>query len=375
MNKIAIVTTGHPPFDDRIYWKFAKSLSSGYNVAIFCSTQEIDTTSSNIKILGFNCNLYKNINKHKKLLYYLLEFNPDIIICSEVSAIIPAYRYKLRSKRKCKIISDITEWYPENIASKLSGIKKIFKYFYIFKANIILSNLANALIIGEKGKKRRYQFIAPFKKKVIIGYYPVLEYFKKSEKKIISNSFTLGYAGVINFKRGIQTLLDIFLELQKKYPERKIQLKIAGRFDNPAEEKIFDKRIKEENITNIEFLDWTDYDKIANNLSVMDVCFDLRELTFIYNNSLPIKFFEYLAASKPVIYSAIKPLKKLGVDKFGFLVDPRNKKEIISTIEKYLTDDNLLLEHSKQARRFIEEGNNWEEESKKLLSFIDSFCS
>lgn len=375
MNKIAIVTTGHPPFDDRIYWKFAKSLSSSYRVAIFCSTQEIDSISSNIKILGFNSNLNKSIKKHKKLLSYLLEYQPDIIICSEVSAIISAYRYKLRSKSKCKIISDITEWYPENITSKLSGIKKIYTYFYLFKANIVLSNLANALIIGEEGKKRRYQFIAPFKKKVIIGYYPVLEYFKKSNKKLEPNSFTLGYAGVINFKRGIQTLLNVFLELQKKYPERNIQLKIAGKFDNPVEEEIFHKRIKEENINNIEFLDWTDYDKIANNLSEMDVCFDLRELTFIYNNSLPIKFFEYLAASKPVIYSAIKPLKKIGVDKFGFLVNPKDKKQITTVVEKYMFDNDLFNNHSQNARRFIEEGNNWGEESKKLISFIDSLCN
>ncbi|PJA99144.1 MAG: hypothetical protein CO128_04505 [Ignavibacteriales bacterium CG_4_9_14_3_um_filter_30_11] len=374
MNKIAIVTTGHPPFDDRIYWKFAKSLSINNSVAVFCSTLEIDTISSNIKILGFNSNLNNSINKHKKLFDYLLEFEPDIIICSEISAIISAYRFKLNRKNKCKIISDITEWYPENIVSKLSGFTKIFKYLLIYTANIVLTNLTNALIIGEQGKKSRYQIIAPFKKKVIIGYYPILEYFKYKEKKIELDNFNLGYAGVINFKRGILTLLDVFVDIQIKYPLKDIKLIIAGKFDNLEEERAFLRRIKDEKLSNIEFLEWTDYNNISDHLSKMDVCFDLRELTFIYNNSLPIKFFEYLASGKPVIYSAVKPLKKLGVDKFGFLVDPTNKEQIISVVEKYMTDKELYMKHSKNARGYIEKGNNWEEESKKLINFINFFC-
>jgi len=374
MNKIAIVTTGHPPFDDRIYWKFAKSLSINNSVAVFCSTLEIDTISSNIKILGFNSNLNNSINKHKKLFDYLLEFEPDIIICSEISAIISAYRFKLNRKNKCKIISDITEWYPENIVSKLSGFTKIFKYLLIYTANIVLTNLTNALIIGEQGKKSRYQIIAPFKKKVIIGYYPILEYFKYKEKKIELDNFNLGYAGVINFKRGILTLLDVFVDIQIKYPLKDIKLIIAGKFDNLEEERAFLRRIKDEKLSNIEFLEWTDYNNISDHLSKMDVCFDLRELTFIYNNSLPIKFFEYLASGKPVIYSAVKPLKKLGVDKFGFLVNPTNKEQIISVVEKYMTDKELYMKHSKNAREYIEKGNNWEEESKKLINFINFFC-
>jgi len=372
MKKIAIVTTGHPPFDDRIYWKFAKTLNQKYKVAIFCSTQEINTTLSNITILGFNSNLISKTKKFKKLNDYLYKFIPDIVICSEVSAILPAHRYKKRTNNKCKIISDITEWYPENVTSKLKGLKKIVTYFKLSFANIYFSNLCDALIIGEIRKKKRYGLICPFKLKKIIGYFPVLKYFYYTSPNKYLNEFTIGYAGVINFNRGILILLDVFSTLQKKYPDKNIKLKIAGKFEYKDEEKIFRKKLINKKIQNVEFLSWTDYDKICDNLKQMDVCFDLRQLTFIYKNSLPIKLFEYLAAGKPIIYSAINCLKKnIKIDDFGFLVDPNNLNEIVEKTEKYLLDKKLLVSHSKNAREFIEAGNNWENESKKLVDFVE----
>ncbi|HED08016.1 MAG TPA: glycosyltransferase, partial [Ignavibacteria bacterium] len=224
-----------------------------------------------------------------------------------------------------------------------------------------------------KGKKKRYDLIAPFKRKVIVGYYPVLEFFNYTEPSKSETDFTLGYAGVINFKRGILSLLKVFTTLQKKYPDRNIKLKIAGRFEFPDEEEIFNEKLIKNNIQNVEIIGWTDYDKISDNLSEMDVCFDLRELSFIYKNSLPIKLFEYLAAGKPVIYSSIKPLiKDIKIDDFGFLIDPKNIDEIVSKTERYLLQKELLNKHSVAARKFIEDGNNWEEESLKLISFIDS---
>ncbi len=371
MKKTAILTTGHPPFDDRIYWKFAKTLSQNFEVAIFCSTQEVNLTSSNIIIKGFNSNLVSRKGKFNKLTNYLKEFKPNIIICAETSAIVSALRYKKKTGANCKIVTDITEWYPENVASKLAGIKKVLIYIFLFLSNIFLTNRVSAIIIGEKGKKRRYDFLAPFKKKIIIGYYPVLKYFEY-ETKHSSDDFTMGYAGVINFKRGIMTLLDVLILLKKKHPDKNIKLKITGKFEYENEEKIFKERLKNEDIKNVELLEWTDYDKIYKNLKGMDVCFDLRQLNFIYKNSLPIKFFEYLAAGKPVIYSKIKPLESMNIEEFGFLVNPGNKEEVVGAAEKYLTDGELLKKHSLNARKFIEDGNYWEVESKKLVEFLNS---
>jgi glycosyltransferase involved in cell wall biosynthesis len=108
----------------------------------------------------------------------------------------------------------------------------------------------------------------------------------------------------------------------------------------------------------------------------MDICFDLRERNFIYSNSLPIKIFEYMACGKPFIYSDIDPIRQeLEYDKYGFLVDPDNEKQIVSAIESYLNNPESIEKRSMSARKLIEESKNWESESKKLIELVTSLLS
>ena len=106
---IVIVTSGHPPLDERIFYKFGISLkNSGYNVTIVCSTQEIDTEKEKIKIRGF---VDESLNKRQKIhqLYnYILQFSPDLIICCEPLTILAANRYRKKGFKGTKIIYDIT---------------------------------------------------------------------------------------------------------------------------------------------------------------------------------------------------------------------------------------------------------------------------
>lgn len=103
----------------------------------------------------------------------------------------------------------------------------------------------------------------------------------------------------------------------------------------------------------------------------MDICFDLRERNFIYNNSLPIKLFEYMACGKPFIFSDVKPIRgEIDFDKFGFLVNPDQESEIISAIQQYLNNPELAIKHSSNSRSLIEGDKNWKNESKKLIEII-----
>ncbi len=375
--KIAIITSGHSPFDERIYWKFGLSLSkNNFIVNIFCSTEVITKNENNISVIGFSS---KKINKWDKIAKFILllkSFSPDIIICCEPLTILPAFLYKIFTNRKCKIISDITEWYPENVAFKFTGIKKYFIYIPLFLLNIFLTNLAGALIIGELTKKKRYNIISPFKKKVIIGYYPVLSFFNFAPPKFDGENLTLCYAGLVNFTRGILQLLEIAKKLSEKHSALKIKVKILGNFSSGKEEKIFTELLPNYQDIIIEKIDRTDYKNMSQVIGNADICFDLRINNFIYNNSLPIKIFEYMACGKPFIFSDIKPIRKeLDIINCGFLVNPNNGQEIIEKIELYLNDKELLLSHSKNGRTIIESGKNWEKESEKLIVFLNQLCN
>lgn len=370
--KIAIITSGHPPYDERIFWKFGLSLNeNNYSVSIICSTEEVHIEKNNILVTGFDGKDTGRNQKIKKLQEYLNLFSPDIIICCESLTIIPALRFKFSRQSSTKIIYDVTEWYPEGITSKIRGIKKYFIHAFLFTLNLILANLASAIIIGEVQKLKRYNIITPFKKKVIIGYYPVLKFFEYNPPSFKGNSLVLCYAGLINFKRGIREILQAAQQLRIRHNELTVKLKIIGRFESPEDEILFDKLANDYNEILIEKAGWTEYPNISGKLSDVDICFDLRERNFVYNNSLPIKIFEYMASGKPFIFSDVLPIRQeLGEINCGFLVNPNDPEDIINKIELYISNPSLLKEHSQNGRQIIESGKNWESESVKLLELL-----
>lgn len=370
--RICLVTSGHPPFDERIFWKFGASLAeAGFSVSIICSTLEINKVVEGISITGFDGFLIPKMNKIETFHSLINQFKPDSIICSEMLPVFSALKFK-KENPETKIILDITEWYPENVAFKFSGIKRWIKYFQLLLPYIYILQKVDHLIIGEVSKKKRYDFLANLKSKTIIGYYPVRKFFNYKKPDLSKEKIILGYAGVITFERGIINLLSAAISVANSFPQKKFKLLLFGKFTYQNEEAEFKQKTSSLKNLEVEFADWTDYDKMSSVIERMDICFDLRERNFIYRNSLPIKIFEYMACGKPFIYSDIKPIRnEIDCERFGILVNPDDQTEIINAIETYLNKPEIAIQHSVNARKLIEDGKNWESESKKLIELVN----
>lgn len=372
---ISIVTSGHPYYDERIFYKFARSLNkNGYEVSIICSTveTEIDLVKDNIHIIGFNGSNLKKTEKVKKFFDHLKKTEPNIVICCEPLPILAASKLR-KSKTNVKIIYDVTEWYPENVAFKHYGLRKLVSYFILFIFNIYASNLADAIIIGELGKKRRYDVIAPAKRKQIISYYPVLEYFKFSPIEFDGKNLRLCYAGLLKFDRGIKTIYEAIKKLSTKYPKIRFIYKLIGKFESAVEAQEFNSLIEKDDTITVELYAWTEYPNISNLLADVNVCLDLRTKNFIYNNSLPIKIFEYMACGKPFIFTNVKPIcSQFDFSTCGFVVNPDSLDAVVNAISKYIDNKELISIHANNSRKLIETKYNWEKESEKLLELINS---
>lgn len=371
-NKIAILTSGHSPFDERLFYKFARSLkNNNFETAIFCSTQIVDETKDEIIIKGFaseNLNKRGKINKFRDL---LIEFKPDVIICAEILPILAAHKYKKELNQICKIIYDVTEWYPESYFTKLPfyiyyllyPVLYVFQYFTIQKVD--------AIIFGEERKIKRFNLLAPTKKKKLISYYPVLKYFNYSPPSFNGNELTICFTGLLKEDRGIFRFINAARLIAEHYPSMKLHIKLIGKFpDELTKEKVISK-IKGISNCEIKIIDWQPYYKISELLKDVDICFDLREYNFIHNNSLPIKLFEFMACGKPVIYSNIPAIKDLFKDDlFGYFINPNNQNEVFEKMNNYINDKNILERHSKKGRELAEKFYNWENIEKDLIDFI-----
>lgn len=368
---IVIVTTGHSPFDERIFYKIGFSLRKFNNeVAIICSNVQIDTISQGIKIKGFDGNSLSKKVKIKKLTQEIRGFNPSLIICCEPLAIPAAHRYKREKKAGVKIIDDITEYYPlRSTIDRFYGLNKLIHYVSHFIFNIYAVNLADYLFIGEEGKAGLYKFIAPTKSRAIIGYYPPLSLFRYSPPRYDGKHFTICYSGIISESRGFGRYLTLIKKIADLFPDKEFTALIIGKYESEVLRKSTVK-LSKENIK-VRYHDRVDYIKYSEMISETDICIDLRDKNSVFNRSLPIKAFDYMACGKPVIYSNLDSFKEFrDIENFGLLIEPDDLSSALDRIGLYLVNPDKLKEDSLAARKLFEEKYNWEEIEKKMTTII-----
>ncbi|TKF02067.1 glycosyltransferase [Vibrio kanaloae] len=132
---------------------------------------------------------------------------------------------------------------------------------------------------------------------VIVRNGTEVEYFSKepSETYLTKTKPVVGYYGAIAEWFDV----DLLIKCAKKYPEYEFVLIGGVTCDISNAEKV----------DNINFIGEVDYDKLTGYLKSFDVClipFKLIELTLCTN---PVKVYEYLAAGKPVVCTAMPEVK------------------------------------------------------------------
>lgn len=375
MKKVAILTTGHPPLDERIFNKIGTSLrSNGYEVFIICTTDEIDQELNGIKLSGrrFQGDERNFIKKLGFILSHLKIIEPDIIIACEPIAVLISTIFNLlrKSLKKVRIVYDVTEWYPENIYLKMKGIKRYFYFIVGHIVNFLATNLSNYLFVGEESKLPRYQKYAPKKPYSIISYYPVIEFYTPSEKSITNRKAVFGYAGVISISRGLRIYIELLKSLKEELNEWEFEFIIAGRFEIEDEKNLLTELIKK----NIKYTyyDWTDYKLFSKNLEPVHICLDIRPPNKIYERSLPIKIFDYMALGKCIIASDYKPLQEVfRIADCGILVNPLDKNEIIKSTIELIKKPEKIVEYGKNGRSAVEKFFNWKICEIELLKSLE----
>ena len=93
-----------------------------------------------------------------------------------------------------------------------------------------------------------------------------------------------------------------------------------------------------------------------------------------HRNSLPVKFFEYLAAGLPIIASNFPEFREL-VEGCGVQVDPHDVLAIRAAIKQLLSDPAGLELMSARARARVVSSFSWEPEGRRLLELCSRLLS
>ncbi len=362
--KIAFALVAHEPTDERVYYQQAASLQQAG-----CEVFIVSSRTTRTEIPASYCFDDTGIPKKqliKKLAAYLTNLRPDVVICDNPLAVLAARTYRKKNKH-CRIVQDITEWYPskKNLYD-LPVLKKLSKALLLAGLSFVAAFSVNGFIFGEYYKARPFRIFFFWKKYTYLSYYATPGQIATYPVNDITERCSLFYSGSLTAEKGFDRVLEAAVQVASKYPQIPFILTLVtgtSNYDFPATLPS-NLTIRQKGI-----LPFPDF---CSEIGKHDIFFDLRKKDFENTRCLPIKLFYYLACGRPVVYTRLKAISKEvpEINEVGFLVDPRKTEEIVSAVSRYLENPAFYQNHCHAATQLVSQKYNWNRIQASFAQFI-----
>jgi len=361
---INVLTVGHHRFDTRIWIKEIGSLaSSGYKVKYHVADGEGNQTSDGVEIIDYGlipsgCRIWFRLKRMFQVVSYSglkrgdwVHFHDGIFVPFAL----------LLALKGCRIIYDVHEDYPRQVQN--SRFPKIIKVIwgnalegiewasrFIFKAY-----LAATPKIAKRFRSDKTWTIHNFP---ILGELQV----EKPEPRSSENEYFV-YIGGLAEVRGIREMIDAVEHAAST--NSNIKLALGG---NYSPSSLRDELKSKTGWGYTQELGWLSRDQVASWLSKSKAGLVTLHPTKNYPDAYPVKLFEYMSASLPVIASDF-PLWRQIVNeaKCGILVDPLDPESISKAMLWIVDNPDKAKNMGVSGRKAVEERYNWKNEEIKLL--------
>lgn len=311
---------------------------------------------------------FKVVFFSKKL---LKESKPDIIIASSPHPFNGLAGMYLSKKYKCPFIIEIRDLWPETWVAMRATTRKsiLYKVFaYIEKKLYINADK----IITLTANKDYYTSIGIDEKKVeIVSNGVDLESYDYNLKKYKSplvfskDRFNILYTG----SHSQADSLDILIEAAKLLLNEKIEFHLVG---EGVVKNDLKKLVQKYNLNNVKFYDVVKKYEIPSLLREGDaVVMLLRDTTLYKYGMSPNKMYEYLASSKPIIFSGNVVNDMVKEANAGISVEAENGEKIKEAILSLYNISNEEKEKlGKNGRKYVEKNYDTKLLSKKIETII-----
>lgn len=357
MIKVCILTSVHPVFDTRIFYKEAKSLAkAGYDVSLVAQHDKEETVDG-IRIIP----LPKPKNRLKRMTMTVwmayrkaLKVNADIYHFHDPELIPIGLLLKLCGK---SVIYDVHEDVPRHNLSK-SYIPAAFR-----------KPISTMIEIMEAFSARRFDGVVtatPFINRrfselgataINVNNYPLVSELYTTEDQWKNKEKIVCYVGGIAKIRGAFGMLDAI-------GKTKYRLLLAGNINPDAEKSL--KQLP--GWPQVEALGFVDREGVRATIGRSMGGLVIFHPGPNHINAQPTKMFEYMSAGIPVIASNF-PLWQEIIEgtECGICVDPLNPEEIADAIRWIIEHPIEAQEMGEKGRQAVLDKYNWVQESQKLL--------
>ncbi len=289
----------------------------------------------------------------------------NIFHCNDLYALPPACVIKKLFKRQTHIVYDCHEHETEaGIYLGRPTLKALAKF--IEKK---LIKYADKVITVSESIAEDYVCMYGIEKPALVLNCPL--YKKHENKDIFRKKFNISAEKVIFLfqgeylkGRGVDKLIDIFKDLERKNPTLILVLLVYGN-----DLTLVQTRIKDRN--NIYWHDKVPGDVYMEYVASCDWGIYLMENTCKNHNfALPNKLFDYVMAELPIVVSNLKEMSSfVENNKIGYAVDPENHQGIVKLLKgiNSNTKRNFIKNVKSVAQKY-----SWQEQEKILINVYKS---
>ncbi|HDH99687.1 MAG: glycosyltransferase WbuB [Candidatus Latescibacterota bacterium] len=371
--KVCMLTSSHPPLDDRVFYREAKSLvGMGYDVAVIApSDGEVKHAfwRGGVQVvpvrplrrgwvhrLGIIWDLFRKGFASRAHVYHCHE--PESLWIGAL----------LKVLRGVRVIYDVHEHWPSSRSERLPLPLRKLGYFTTDIAERLAARCTGYVLVVCGPLRRRFR-----NRPLEVIYNVPPWWFYASLKRPSRSGKVIVYSGGITWDRGIRVLLEALLEVRSRVPD--VRLKMVGRYKEPGVQKWVEEFVRKHGLERcVEYTGWLPYDKVPIQLAEADVGVALLQpIRYNYRISLPNKLFEYMAAGIPVVISDFSEIGKVVRETgCGIPVDPTDPGAVVHAIVRLLSHPEEARRMGERGRKAVEEQYCWERMEERLARVYDS---
>ena len=358
--KICHITSVHPRFDSRIFYKECTSLqSNGFDVHLIVADGKQDQIVNHINIWDV-AKTETSMSRLRRILFIpskirtkIDELKPSIIHFHDPELMPLALKLQ---RDGYKVIGDFHEDVPLQILTKpylnkffrllLSKTIKVYQNYVVKKLSKIVT--ATPTILTKLRVKKSNG--------IVICNYPTSIF--QSEKKVAPKK-GICYIGGISYERG-------FYHASQAATKANVNLTFIGTIHGDDSNffntiKRFSKNVNYQGVLSVK--------EVPNFLNGFSAGLVTLLPIQSYIDAFPIKLFEYMQAGIPVIASNFPIFKSIIEENdCGICVDPENPTEIANAMKFFNENSQEVIRMGENGRKAINKYYNWGNEEKKLIT-------
>jgi len=304
-------------------------------------------------------------------------FDADVIIVRDLPMASAAlFVGKLRN---IPVILDMAECYPEFI--RLIWKFEPFKLANILIRNPLLTDLIEQVVTRsvdhiwvmiEESRNRLLDKGISKNKISIVSNTPIQERFSEKSSSVPDiikqhqGALILLYVGFVNYSRG----LDVVLESLPHVIRQGIDVFCVITGTGTAEKTLADKVRQLALQDKVAFEGWVDNKQVSDYIAGSDICLVPHHKCSHWDNSIPNKLFDYMAAGKSVLVSDVTPMKRIVYDMQCGLVFQSGSASSMAEQVIRLADPGLRHKLGSNGQEAVKTRYNWNNEVAVMLESL-----